>query len=264
MLNFRKILPLFGIILVIALKACTYEVVPEGVSCAIVPSIELVAVTDADCGSANGLIQVEGVATEGVVFKFSLNDQENTTGIFENLAAGSYTIEIETIDGCTNSLTTDVKNANGVNISGEAFKSGCGTNSGRITVQAEGGATPYQFKIAGQAFQDANEFTNLSPGKYVVIARDAGGCEVSREMEVKSDVAFSTVKSIVSQNCATSSCHGGNVSPDFRVESNILSNASKIKSRTESKSMPPSSSGISLTNEEIQEIACWVNDGASQ
>ncbi|MEL6721436.1 MAG: 2-polyprenyl-6-methoxyphenol hydroxylase, partial [Bacteroidota bacterium] len=60
-----------------------------------------------------------------------------------------------------------------------------------------------------------------------------------------------------------SGCHAGNVAPDFRDKETIINRSGRILARTQSKSMPPPSSGASLSNEEIESIECWVSDGSN-
>ncbi|WP_299892528.1 SprB repeat-containing protein, partial [uncultured Lacinutrix sp.] len=53
------------------------------------------------------------------------------------------------------------------------------TNGATIEVTASGGMPPYQYNINGGAFQSSNIFSNLTPNTYVIIVRDAFGCEVT-------------------------------------------------------------------------------------
>jgi hypothetical protein len=65
----------------------------------------------------------------------------------------------------------------------------------------------------------------------------------------------------MANSCAISGCHDGSVSslPNFSNLSVIQANASMIKSRTQSGNMPKTGS---LTQNQIDLIACWVDDGA--
>ncbi|GAA5020343.1 hypothetical protein GCM10011506_05060 [Marivirga lumbricoides] len=256
--------PLSGLLAVFALNACTYEVIPEAAACPELPVLELTATTEANCGTANGALSVAVVNPAGSSFIFKLNELENTDGVFTGLTAGNYSITVENEEGCTSSIDAVIKNKDGVNITTKTKNASCGSNNGSITIATEGGVEPLQFRIDTNDFQSTNVFNGLAQGKYQVLVKDANGCEVSSEVEITSDVVFSDVKALISQNCATASCHGGNVSPDFRQDGNIVSRASSIQSRTGSKSMPPPSSGKSLSDSQIQQIACWVNDGANQ
>lgn len=79
-----------------------------------------------------------------------------------------------------------------------------------------------------------------------------------------SRVSFSAdIRPILNTNCQISPCHGSNGGiPDWSTYETISANAAGIKSRTGNKTMPPAASGKSLTDEEIQKIADWVDDGA--
>jgi hypothetical protein len=72
-----------------------------------------------------------------------------------------------------------------------------------------------------------------------------------------------TIKPIVESNCAISGCHvTGQQLPTLESYAQIADNAGQIKTRTSNGTMPPASSGLSLTQQEIDAIACWVDEGA--
>jgi uncharacterized membrane protein len=77
-------------------------------------------------------------------------------------------------------------------------------------------------------------------------------------------VSFSdTIKPIIESNCAVPGCHAnGGQQPTFETYEQIAANADIIKIRTSNGTMPPASSGNSLTQEEIDKIFCWVVAGA--
>jgi hypothetical protein len=59
--------------------------------------------------------------------------------------------------------------------------------------------------------------------------------------------------------CALSGCHDGRRRPDLRLYERAKFYAKAIKSKTQDRSMPFEGS---LTQEQIDVIACWVDDGA--
>lgn len=77
-------------------------------------------------------------------------------------------------------------------------------------------------------------------------------------------ISFSqTVAPIIAMNCAISGCHvNGQQRPTLETYEQIADNADRIMIRTSNGTMPPFSSGKSLSIEEINDIACWVGDGA--
>lgn len=69
---------------------------------------------------------------------------------------------------------------------------------------------------------------------------------------------------LISTNCAITSCHDGSNAnlPDWNIFDNVQASAQEIKERTGNRTMPPSASGLVLSSEEIDDIACWVENGA--
>lgn len=106
---------------------------------------------------------------------------------------------------------------------------------------------------------DGHVKVHLSPMDLatVVAAGDIGGNSGAR-------VSYANdIRPILDTNCQISPCHGTNAGiPSFATYNDVSANAAGIKSRTGNKSMPPSSSGKSLTDDQIQMIADWVDDGA--
>lgn len=95
------------------------------------------------------------------------------------------------------------------------------------------------------------------------------GCAMDNEEELANkmpcgEVSFATdIQPIIQTNCAVSGCHvPGTGLPDYTDKQVIFSLANKIKTYTSQRIMPPADSGIILTQEEIDLIACWVDDGA--
>jgi mono/diheme cytochrome c family protein len=73
--------------------------------------------------------------------------------------------------------------------------------------------------------------------------------------------SYATVISPIFQaNCASSGCHGAN-SPngDWTNYNNVKTKAAAIKTRTGNRTMPL---GGSLSQQQIDLIACWVDGGA--
>lgn len=98
------------------------------------------------------------------------------------------------------------------------------------------------------------------------------GCTNNSEEDIVEDLNFDCSSTEVSlendimplllAQCTFSGCHNGDLgaSRDWTAKSNILEKASGIKARTQSGSMPRSP-GV-LTQNQIDLIACWVDNGA--
>lgn len=245
------------------LQGCDKETVDGPVDCTKNPvMLELVSTSDADCALKDGQIEVAASGGSGP-YSFMLNDGPGQSNpLFEALGAGVYKVTVKDKNDCTTTLEATVNSSSGITTTAEATNAGCGTSNASLTVNADNGTPPYQYKLGTGSFSETNTFSNLSAGDYTVVVRDATGCEISRNVDVKSGVSYSnTISGIIETKCAISGCHNGSQAPDFRSFTNIKGNASQIKTLTGNGTMPQEGS---LTQEQIAQIACWVDDGAPQ
>lgn len=260
-MRIKKWLSVMNVLIFSGVVSCTWEQMTPSLDCTTSPvQIELIESIGAECGAATGSLTVNATGGEAP-YSYTFQSASNTNGVFENVAAGAYTVTVTDAKGCATELNVTVANLGGVNLDEVVVsESGCDTQNGTIHVSASGGAGPYAFSINGGAAQANSVFTGLASGDYIVSVKDQTGCEITQTVEVTSGISFETsIKSIIANSCAVSGCHNGSVSPDLRSFSTIQSRANSIKSRTANGSMPK---GSSLTQEQIDMIACWVDDGA--
>ncbi|MCB0685225.1 MAG: hypothetical protein KDC53_01835 [Saprospiraceae bacterium] len=94
-------------------------------------------------------------------------------------------------------------------------------------------------------------------------SKDNGDTMENNDVCDSIDITYDTgIKAIIDGNCALPSCHGGNASlPNFTTYDNIFSLRSLIQSRVVSKAMPPAGS-TPLSADNIQNINCWITNGA--
>lgn len=105
-----------------------------------------------------------------------------TTPTATGLAPGTYTV-IVTHDaiGCSGTATVTITEPAELLISSiVAIDASCGVNNGQITIEATGGTLPYEYSIdGGGSFSALPNFTDLAPGSYSIIVRDAQGCTIN-------------------------------------------------------------------------------------
>lgn len=245
--------------------ACTYDQTVAEVACDSSLEVILSERTPSACGLESGSLTVITAGEQAdTPLAFRLNGgDEQAVASFTGLAAGTYTVMA--IQGaCSAEVEITIENAEGLNAEASMTPSDCGSGNGSITVTTAGASGQAAFSLNDGPDQADATFTGLAPGQYEVAAQDEIGCRVVLEVTVLSTVAFADVEAIVASSCAISGCHAGNVSPDFRVRANILGRASRIGARTGNGSMPPPSSGNTLSSGAIDAIACWVADGAPE
>lgn len=258
----RKLLTGFlALGMIMTWQRCDDEVTPEPVDCAVNPvQLSLVSSSHSNCNAKDGSIEVQATGGSGT-YRYQLDGgSEQTSATFGNLGAGVYEITAVDENNCSATVEASLQNEDGVNISFETIPSGCKGSEGSIEVTAFDGTPPYQFKLNNGAAGDISTFSGLQGGEYVLAVNDATGCEVQQTVRVRSGVSFSTsISPIIQNKCAVSGCHNGTQFPDFRTFKNIHDNAGKIKTLTGNRTMPQDGT---LTQEEIDMIACWVDDGA--
>lgn len=246
----------------LVLAACSEDDAPN---CPASFMITTSSVTDASCGADNGIIDVLASGMQGAVSYQIDGGSVQTAPTFSELASGTYLIEATDAEGCVASLTATVGNTDAT-ILAQLSTAGtvCGEAQGMISIDASGGSEPYAYSIDGEGFQAENTFVGLETGAYNITVRDNNGCSLELMTSIQGDVSFSaSISDIVANNCALSGCHvAGRGIPDFTDKENILTNANAIKNRTVSGSMPPASSGRTLSDAQIEAIACWVDSGA--
>lgn len=266
MAGFANVRKMFAAILITGStlwQGCEKEETPEPVDCSANPvELSVVSVSDANCLTEDGSIEV--LATGGTgSYEYSIDEgTSQTSAVFNNVGAGVYSVTAIDDNNCSATIQVPVKNSNGMNIDFEATGAGCKKSEGTITVVATDGEEPYQFKVDNGAFSENNSFAGLATGEHQLVVTDASGCEITQNVRVPSGVKFSSsISPIIENKCAINSCHNGTQFPDFRVFNNVKSNAGQIKTLTGNGTMPQEGS---LTQEEIDLIACWVDDGAPQ
>ncbi|MEI6407746.1 MAG: zinc-dependent metalloprotease family protein [Bacteroidota bacterium] len=126
-------------------------------------------------GGADAKITVTATGLNGQ-YQYSINNGvQQSSNVFTNLAAGSYTITVTGQFGFTKtSNVVVISNPTPVSVSANV-------NNADLSATAAGGSGPYTYSINGVNFQASNTFTGLSNGVYVVTAKDANGCTATAQ-----------------------------------------------------------------------------------
>lgn len=134
-------------------------------------------------GDSNGVISVSASGGIGILmytlFPLSIT---NTTGNFNGLPIGNYTIQVSDSNGCSHDTMLSILQPNPLNlsISNTQNVSCFGLSDASIEVLASGGSLPYQFTLQPGAISNTfGIFNNLSAGLYSIICTDSNGCEDS-------------------------------------------------------------------------------------
>ncbi len=228
-------------------------------------------------GASNGSITAS--ATGGTGFTYSLNNGVfQASGIFSNLAVGTYTITAKNANGCIGStLVTLTATSPCTNVSivinhTLVNTTPCitPTNNGSITASATG-STGFTYNINGGIYQATGLFASLNAGTYLVGAKDANGCTSTKSIVVgvvPQGPTFAAVRTLITNRCSGSGCHmnGGSAAGyNFDANCSIVTFWDQINKTTVLYTngwvkMPKSPQAF-FTAAEKATITNWVNAG---
>jgi hypothetical protein len=139
----------------------------------------------------------------------------------------------------------------------------CLEGTGTINIEVMENNGPYQFKLDSFNFTADNFFENLQKGEHFLSVQDKDNCIVTMSVSIPHGTTGiswqNEILPIMQTACALSGCHDGVTRLDWRNYDNVKQYAAAIKENTQNKSMPFDST---LPQEDIDKIACWVDDGA--
>ncbi|MEQ9467225.1 MAG: hypothetical protein RLN88_07415 [Ekhidna sp.] len=223
--------------------------------------LEITDHTKPDC-DVEGSITVSGSGgTKPYSYSIDgVNFQSST--VFDGLAASTYTITIKDADECKKQASFNLQagpNGITVNISSKTA-SDCLQATGSLVVSASGGDNNFTYSLDGESNQQSSTFKMIGTGNHSIRVTDGTGCTASISTYLESNVSLTDdIFPIIDTNCAISGCHNGTQFPNLTTSSGIRQHASQIKSETQAGTMPRD--GF-LSQNEIDLIACWVDDGA--
>jgi hypothetical protein len=217
------------------------------------------------CAFNNGEIEVlaEGGSPS---YTYALNEKaEQSSSTFKSLSAGIYSIVVFDSKRCSDTLHVEITNFETTLTAGAVAtqNSMCLSPNGSLRIRPKGGDAPFTFRINNGISSNDSVFTNLSHGAYSVFVRDTKNCTYTFTTSVpraNTGVSWANqIKPIVDVSCAKSGCHvNGTGRIDLTKFDVVKANAAQIKTRVVNKSMPFDGT---LTADQIELIACWVDDG---
>jgi hypothetical protein len=246
--------------------SCSNNDVADPVDCTTSTlAVSSTSINPSSCSVNDGTITATATGGDGP-YQFALDAQSfGSNSSFIGLGGGIYQLKVKDKNDCersTNVILTPIGSTLASTVTSTA-NSGCKASNGAIEINASGGTGPYAYKLNEGAASSANTFSSLTAGSYTVKVIDNAGCSVTQTINVLSGIRLSVeIKNIIDASCAVSGCHvaGGSAPVSFTSLTNIVSSANAIKNRTEDGTMPKG--GAKLSQDKLNAIACWVEDGA--
>ncbi|MFM2285497.1 MAG: hypothetical protein RLZZ543_994, partial [Bacteroidota bacterium] len=140
---------------------------------------------DAVCGLPNGiarLMQIQGGVAPYQVQWLDTNFQfiQQLPFVLENLAAGSYPIQIRDANGClVDSASTILQLLGPSQMQVQVQPATCATSNAQIQLMnVVGGSPSYTYSFNNGTYGNQQVFSNLSAGQYTLSVRDMNGCAI--------------------------------------------------------------------------------------
>ncbi len=157
--------------------------------------------TAASCaGYADGSVLVSTPGT-AAPYTFALDSVSNTTGAFDSLAAGGYTVGVTDANGCTSAVSFTIaepaRTATSIATTAPAL---CGDPWQAFASASGGAGAPYGFTWSDGQTGPAASFPLA--GTYHVYVRDAAGCQVSDSVAIVYPQPLRAAYAVDSISCA--------------------------------------------------------------
>lgn len=162
------------------------------------PEVEAIEISSVSCnGLTDGSVSI--VMADSLDFVFELNGTIDSTGNFDNLAAGMYTVNIQNAT-CMTTISFEITEPDTLILVLNVTTTDDGSGNGSIFADATGGTAPYKYSIDGGAtYQDNGEFSELKNGEYTITLMDANGCMTEKTIYVDiSEVVDATLQNSIS------------------------------------------------------------------
>ncbi len=205
--------------------------------------VNVMAITPADCGLDNGMVNLSIVAGT-LPLSYNLNG-ETIAELPELYAAGSYDLTVTDADGCTDNVSFIVEGVeNTVSAVGDIINPICQSSNGSIDLTISGGTGAYTI-IWNDGSTDIDR-ANLSAGTYTVTVSDENSCSTQESFSLTvsdSDLAFSL-------NPTDASCDSSNGSAEVIIEGGMAPYVIELDGNivTEISNLSPGSYIVSVTD----------------
>ena len=155
-------------------------------------------------GLADGTFAV-AAAGGGSGYQYSFNNEAYTAvSSYDHLGAGTYPLKIKDNRGCVISKNVGMQQSAAMSLTVAGIENlFCGADpTGKITLQATGGVTPYQYDLGDDKWQETPVFPSLTSGSYNVQVKDINGCIAVNNAVVNAlNPAITSVADITPVNC---------------------------------------------------------------
>ncbi len=167
------------------------------------------------CNGSNNVSATAGVKYGTSPYTYLWNPTSQTTATASGLSAGTYTVDITDVNGCTGSASVTITQPTLLTVNISPTNESCnGSTNGTATVGVSGGTAPYTY-VWSPGGKTTVVITGLSVGTYTVTVNDHNLCSAIATVTISQPAAISINTSMTAATCnsstgtATASVSGG-------------------------------------------------------
>jgi gliding motility-associated-like protein len=155
-------------------------------------------------GENSGTITIGGTGGT-TAYTYAIGSSAYTSNpLFTGINAGTYTLFVKDANNCIKDTTITITQPTALKINASVIKNICAsTNTGKITLFANGGTPTYQFAIGTGAYSSNAQFNNLAAGTYTLYVKDANNCIKDTVITIQDSIIVG-----VTLNATNISCNG--------------------------------------------------------
>jgi len=171
-------------------------------------NVDVTNIEDSSCfGEEDGSISIEATGGSGAL-TYTIGMESNTTGIFENLIAGNYTVVISDENDCAVDYSASIGFVSNIQatVTDNTNPLCNGDTTGSITAASSGTTGIVTYSLDGGTPQSSPTFDGLGAGSYTIIVADETDCNGALFVDLVAPEALIVVVEVVSNV----SCFGGN------------------------------------------------------
>jgi gliding motility-associated-like protein len=166
-------------------------------------------VIDAACGGSNGSIDLT-VGGGSPAYSFSWSNGATTEDLAA-VGAGTYTVTVTDLNGCTITASATVNEPTTLTASATATDASCnGATDGSVDLTVGGGSPTYSFSWSNGATTE--DLAAVGAGTYTVTVTDLNGCTITASATVNEPTAITASTTVID-----AACGGSNGSIDLTV-----------------------------------------------
>jgi len=143
------------------------------------PSAPITSMVQPTCSISTGTITITSPSGPGMTYSINSSTYTNTTGVFNSVAPGIYTVTARNSNGCTSPGTNVTINSQPSTPSAPIVtltQPTCSVSTGTITITSPTGSG-MTYSINGSTYTNTTGvFNSVTPGTYTVTARNSNGC----------------------------------------------------------------------------------------